>query len=917
MKFLVFADVHIRNYSKFTKWTTVIPERLKININLAKDILRISKKENVNDIIIAGDLLDIAISPPMVLNVVDDFLSILSSDCNITLTHGQHDISTKTVDEYLKQLTSLSIFESDKIKFYHDEVINIGDNKIFFYGWSNILPEFKDADIFIGHGMVKGSKNVLNYTFQNGYDPEILSKKYKFSVIGDIHKSQSFFGNVLIPGPPIQNSFKDDPNTGVWIVDTDDWSYKFCPIDDDIYPKFFYVDDKSNVPSDKPDNHFYQVLSSGRHKKVSDKIKDSNISLDLWAIIESIILSVKDVRHDVLVQLARKVYDTAISTPTESRYMPQVLINNIKVKNFFSIKDLNLDLPTGIVSIVGDIGSGKSTLLEAICWGLYGVTSKGKFKDDLLPITYSASGDTVVDISYSINENNYLISRSINKLEFFMNDSHVSGSRMSDTQQIIEDTLQLSFAEFSCLVYFNQESGSFFGNLKNSQQMALMTMFLSQQDQYLDKMIELVSSSHKKYMEDTLKVKGAISNLATLNERNTHKYNEYKSYQVSLRDRQIDSLRYSAYKDCSMDIIDLLIQDNLIGAINKYFNIDYEEEVEYLKEIKNKNNTLLTNKLTNELQVSKLNTKHTLCNTSIDKLLKKIRSNKLGTCPECKQKLPINEEELRKIANEIKSLNEEKISIENNIENLKNEIKKYLDLIAKNEKIIKEKSVIFSKCDDFKKYKQDEIIIDMAEMTVLESSIKEFDLQKQELESQQLSYEELWKLYEVLYKKVFNDKAIKSRCVEYIGKHLSSEVNALLESIDSNLEITINTVTYNKSGGLSSGFDVLAKFDDVNINYRNASGGQKMLIDISSVISIYNLLSSIYNLPNGIFGFLALDESIKYLDSKNIDTVKDIINCVRARSVFVISHDEKLNSILSDTLLQVNLDNGISNYNLI
>ena len=89
MKFLVFADVHIRNYSKFTKWTTVIPERLKININLAKDILRISKKENVNDIIIAGDLLDIAISPPMVLNVVDDFLSILSSDCNITLTHGQ------------------------------------------------------------------------------------------------------------------------------------------------------------------------------------------------------------------------------------------------------------------------------------------------------------------------------------------------------------------------------------------------------------------------------------------------------------------------------------------------------------------------------------------------------------------------------------------------------------------------------------------------------------------------------------------------------------------------------------------------------------------------------------------------------------------------------------------------------------
>ena len=78
MKLLCTADIHIRNYSKFTRWDRVIPERLKINIDLANDIVSIADAEDVGAIIIAGDLLDIAVSPPMVLNIVDRFLNILS-----------------------------------------------------------------------------------------------------------------------------------------------------------------------------------------------------------------------------------------------------------------------------------------------------------------------------------------------------------------------------------------------------------------------------------------------------------------------------------------------------------------------------------------------------------------------------------------------------------------------------------------------------------------------------------------------------------------------------------------------------------------------------------------------------------------------------------------------------------------------
>lgn len=918
MKLLCTADVHIRNYSKFTKWNSIIPERLEVYLDLAEDIVNIASNQKVDSFIIAGDLLDIAVSPPMVLNVVDEFLGKLSSYSNVYLTHGQHDISTKTVDEYLKQLTSLSIFESDKVKLFHNEVVPIDGISIFFYGWSHDDPDFLDADMFVSHGLVRGSNNILNYTFQMGYDAEFLSNKYKFSIIGDIHKSQIFHGNVLIPGPPIQNSFKDSPRNGVWILDTDSWSCDFFEISGRRYPKFFYVNSKEDIPQERSEYHHYQVASIGRQKEVSETIQSSNISLDLWNIIESLILSLKtdkDIKD--LLSLAKSIYDDGISSESKTRHIPQINLSRISIQNFFSIKSFSFEFPETTVSISGEIGSGKSTLLDAICYGLYGVTTKGKFKDDMIPVSYKPTGDTQVTLEFFIGDSVYKINRSTNSLKFEINGSEVTGSRIADTQVMIEEVLQISLSEFQCLVYFSQESGSFFGSLTNSQQMSLMTMFLSQQDYYVEKMVSSVGLSCKRYMNEVLKIEGSITNLQVLNQKNIERLNELKSYQVSLRDRQIESLKFSKYSDADITIIDLLIQNKVIDAINQYFGIDFEKTKEKLTLLKDKKSSMLSDRFNSEIEISKIESQIISTRNDLNRLVKKLKSYKSGVCSECNQPLPIESDVLESMVSQVTQYKIEIKKLEDSLIPQSEKLKRILSQLPVLDSKISDIDQIVSDCNSFKSKRQSEVSVDQVEIDILSKSVTDFETQRQELEKQKFEFQNLFELYEILTKKVFNDKGIKAKCVEYIGKFLSDEVNSLLESIDSDLRVTINTVTYNKSGGLSTGFDVTANFNGVEIKYRNASGGQKMLIDISSVVSIYNLLSSIYNLPFGLLSFVAMDESVKYLDSKNIDTVRDIINCLRAKTVFIVSHDEKLSQLLSDRSIFVSMKDGVSHYELL
>jgi DNA repair exonuclease SbcCD nuclease subunit len=935
MKFLALADLHIRDYKLYNSSAskTHLPDRLLLYRTLAEDIYRTAKKEKCSFITIAGDIFDIHTNSPPVLNVLGDFLEQISQDMNVFVTHGQHDLATKTIDSTLKYLTALPVFQvvGGKVFYYHDEVVHVsnkgvpkvllGEEKtesgdgisIYFYGWTPEIPQqLKKADVFVGHNMISGSTDYSGYEFSSGYNPKQLSEIYQFSVVGDIHNSQTFYDNVLIPGPPIQNKFKDSPVNGVWVIDSKGWKYKFVEFNSPLYPKFFLVSDKSDIPKNTPLNHYYKLLSRPTSDLLSDNIQVSSSNVDLWQLIQELIESKKVANQPMMLNLSRSHYDDVASISLEGRSLPSVKIHKLSIKNFLSIQEYDFDIPDGMSLLVGNIGSGKSSLLESIPFAFYGKISKGKYKDDVVPNCYE--GEPEVIVTFSVFDTDYKIIRGVGKVTFLVNGKEVSGSKIQETQQLINNTIGLNYDEFSSLVFFAQDSGTFFGSMSESQQMSLMSMFLGSHTERVELLSSVIFDEFKKHKDEIVALE---QRLKVLNENSTQYQGSIGLLELDSLDikvKQTEILIQNGYTDVPPGVVNLLIQGKTVEATNLYFNNNIES-LKTKKEIYlDKKSRLI--ELKSELESSE-NSKTSnlrLLKSKLELLTHRAVGYKSGVCSECGQDRPVDKEKLLITADEALGVKEEisvvesglvvgfesKIDdIKSKIETLNSEIEKISNLITKMKSFSSCEKVTFGKLEELRLIR-----------TMLDENQLKIDSTVKKLETTKLMFEN----YSFLHKQIFCDGGLKSKCIESVGIVISDYVNQLLQDVGLDISTTIKTVSYRKSGGFDPGFDVRAFFDGVETSYRMASGGQRMLIDLSSIVSIYNLLSSMYSLDDGVMGLICFDELVRYLDDQNIDAVSDILDHLNSRTKFLVSHDSKLKQLSANQVISAVRTNGISEY---
>ena len=93
--------------------------------------------------------------------------------------------------------------------------------------------------------------------------------------------------------------------------------------------------------------------------------------------------------------------------------------------------------------------------------------------------------------------------------------------------------------------------------------------------------------------------------------------------------------------------------------------------------------------------------------------------------------------------------------------------------------------------------------------------------------------------------------------------------------------------------------------DTGEMEYQELSGGEKVRIDLASMLALNLIASRHFGIEDGLFGILVLDEIFSSLDEAGVEIVYQIINGFTARSTYVISHDPSMKSMFDKVLTVV------------
>jgi DNA repair exonuclease SbcCD ATPase subunit len=188
-------------------------------------------------------------------------------------------------------------------------------------------------------------------------------------------------------------------------------------------------------------------------------------------------------------------------------------INRIKINNFYSIKNMEIDFDSmnGIYVIEGinkdtggSNGSGKSSIIEAIVWGLFGKTLR-KSNEDALVNIYSPKECKVV-----ITVNDTVVierCRRPSYLKFFVDGEERTQNNMLNTQLLVEEHLGTNYKVFLASSVFGQSNDIEFVSATPDDKRIIIKNFLNIEDLFdLRESVKFLKSEYSQ----NIKAKDAI-----------------------------------------------------------------------------------------------------------------------------------------------------------------------------------------------------------------------------------------------------------------------------------------------------------------------------------------------------------------------------------------------------------------------
>lgn len=259
------------------------------------------------------------------------------------------------------------------------------------------------SDVGVYHQTVRGSRSPGGHVFEDGVDPEELTRRHGLGVVGHVHYPQWLgAARILVPGAPEHQNFGDGPEPyGWWVVELDG-RVQFMPGGS---PEFRTVETAEQV---RGDGHYYRVLTAGGGAYLPDNALA--VAPSPTVVTQRPLLGTADDAEGVLRAWLKEApppgdasryleRGRSLLLTEEPRRLRPARLRDVFLTDFCCYVDQALEVEPGVWLVVGQgrdypsNGAGKSTLFEALFWVLFGRTTKGLTGDEV--VRRGASGCAV------------------------------------------------------------------------------------------------------------------------------------------------------------------------------------------------------------------------------------------------------------------------------------------------------------------------------------------------------------------------------------------------------------------------------------------------------------------------------------------------------------------------------------------
>jgi DNA repair exonuclease SbcCD ATPase subunit len=561
----------------------------------------------------------------------------------------------------------------------------------------------------------------------------------------------------------------------------------------------------------------------------------------------------------------------------------------------------------------GSNGSGKSTaVVDAICYGLFGKTTKRSKADDV--VNYSSGKNCYVEVNFKIGKKEYSVRRYRkdenfnNSLFFELNGEDFSGESKTSTQEKIESVIEISYKSFVSGIVLSQEKVANFADSDPLERRKiienlLMYDFITKYHRATKEILRVISpeinniNSKIKDKKETVKtLKDNLLNYIDKKEREEEN-RENKIVELKKEKEKLEKLDLDRELSLRKRIKELTPEvENLRKSINEIeVNIN-----EYNKEI-NRSNKKLNDKIS-EIDKAKENPDICpVCSNLIDEEnFKKYINTKEKERDELSKIIEADKEKNKELESELERLdetfNEKKQELKDTKKGCSSELSDE-DIEHSSDRITEINSEVKYLENNNIDLESDEWVISMS------GSIDEHKNKLKKLKKKINKLEEEKEYYEWWKTALGNDSSsIKSFAI-----------NQILTSFNKYINYYLGFFGYDISYYLNDQLEETIMKDEYETNFNSFSGGEKRVLEISLVFALYEIIR--LKLPDSV-NILVLDELLSTsLDEVRINGTIEILNELEERSlsIFIIDHKSALKDSLECKTITVYKDkDGLS-----